>query len=82
MICAELLLCVLPPSFFQILPHVLLAFQVSHIINCAGRHVPNMWAQNGIRYLTFYWEDDPNFPLFDAKGPSPGGHAPPVHPSF
>lgn len=39
--------------------------KISYVINCAGRQLPNMWAQHGIRYLTFSWEDDPSYRLFD-----------------
>ena len=38
------------------------------IINCAGRQLPNLWANHGVRYLTFSWDDAPDFVLFDAGG--------------
>jgi hypothetical protein len=32
--------------------------QVSGIVNCAGRSVPNSWETLGIRYITFDWFDN------------------------
>ena len=40
--------------------------KISYVINCAGRQLPNLWAPHGIRYLTFSWEDEPSYRLFDA----------------
>lgn len=33
------------------------ANKVTHIINCAGRQVPNHWEPIGVRYLTYLWTD-------------------------
>ena len=33
------------------------ANKVTHIINCAGRQVPNHWEPIGVQYLTYYWLD-------------------------
>ncbi len=44
-----------------------MANKVSHIINCAGRQVPNHWESIGVVYLTFYWFDQENQLLFDAQ---------------
>ena len=42
------------------------ANKVTHIINCAGKQVPNHWEPIGVTYLTFYWLDQENQILFDA----------------
>ena len=39
--------------------------KVSHIVNWAGREIPNHWEPVGIEYLTFYWVDQDNQVLFD-----------------
>eukprot|EP00826_Nyctotherus_ovalis_P035044 TRINITY_DN2970_c0_g1_i8.p1 TRINITY_DN2970_c0_g1~~TRINITY_DN2970_c0_g1_i8.p1 ORF type:complete len:418 (+),score=65.74 TRINITY_DN2970_c0_g1_i8:169-1422(+) len=31
--------------------------KVSHVINCAGKQIPNYWEHLGIKYLTYYWSD-------------------------
>eukprot|EP00953_Heterococcus_sp_UTEX-ZZ885_P007781 4684-Heterococcus_DN1.PRE.5 len=36
--------------------------------NCAGRELPNLWDQHGIRYLTFAWQDKASCLLFDPDG--------------
>lgn len=41
--------------------------KVSHIVNWAGREVPNHWEPIGIEYLTFYWVDQDNQVLFDPE---------------
>lgn len=33
------------------------ANKVSHVINCAGRQIPNHWEAIGVVYLTYYWMD-------------------------
>jgi hypothetical protein len=33
------------------------ANKVSHIVNCAGRQVPNHWKPIGVQYLTYFWLD-------------------------
>jgi hypothetical protein len=33
------------------------ANKVTHIINCAGRQVPNHWEPIGVQYLTYFWYD-------------------------
>jgi protein-tyrosine phosphatase len=33
---------------------------VTHIINCAGRQIPNHWEPIGVAYLTFFWLDKDN----------------------
>lgn len=46
----------------------IVANKVTHIVNCAGRQVSNMWEHIGIAYLTFNWLDQENQILFDAQG--------------
>ena len=41
--------------------------KVSHIVNWAGREIPNHWEPVGIEYLTFYWVDQDNQVLFDPE---------------
>jgi len=41
--------------------------KVSHVVNCAGREIPNHWEAVGIEYLTFYWVDQDNQVLFDPE---------------
>ncbi|KAJ1449244.1 protein-tyrosine phosphatase-like protein, partial [Pelagophyceae sp. CCMP2097] len=40
--------------------------KVGYIVNCAGRQLPNLWARQGVRYLTFPWDDAEDCALFDA----------------
>ena len=42
-----------------------MANKVTHIINCAGRQVPNHWEAIGVVYLKFNWLDQENQVLFD-----------------
>lgn len=37
--------------------------KISNLINLAGREVPNIWAPHGLVYMTFNWEDRPDFKL-------------------
>ncbi|KAG5182214.1 hypothetical protein JKP88DRAFT_263299 [Tribonema minus] len=39
--------------------------KITHIINCAGRQLPNLWERHGLRYLTFPWDDTEACILFD-----------------
>ncbi|CDW80148.1 dual specificity catalytic domain containing protein [Stylonychia lemnae] len=41
------------------------ANKVTHIVNCAGKQVPNHWEPIGVAYMTFYWLDQENQILFD-----------------
>ncbi|CAM9559654.1 unnamed protein product [Chrysoparadoxa australica] len=41
--------------------------KIMYVLNCAGRHLPNMWEMHGLRYLTFPWEDSPKCVLFDRE---------------
>lgn len=45
----------------------MVANKVTHIINCAGKQIPNHWEPIGVVYLTFYWLDQENQMLFDSK---------------
>jgi Dual specificity phosphatase, catalytic domain len=36
--------------------------------NCAGRELPNLWEHDGLRYLTFAWQDKASCLLFDPNG--------------
>ena len=42
-----------------------MANKVTHVINCAGRQVPNHWEAIGVVYLKFNWLDQENQVLFD-----------------
>ena len=35
----------------------IVANKVTHIVNCAGNTVRNMWESIGIAYLTYNWVD-------------------------
>jgi protein-tyrosine phosphatase len=37
--------------------------KISNLINLSGREVPNYWAAHGLVYLSFHWEDRPDFKL-------------------
>ena len=37
-----------------------MANKVTHIINCAGKHIQNHWEPIGVAYLTFFWLDQDN----------------------
>lgn len=41
--------------------------KVTHVINCAGRQLPNHWEPIGVVYLTFYWLDSDQQELFDPE---------------
>ena len=43
------------------------ANKVTHIINCAGKQIPNHWEPIGVAYLTFFWLDQDNQVLLDSK---------------
>jgi len=42
--------------------------KISYIINCAGRQLPNLYENHGIRYLTYPWKDAEEYQIFDANG--------------
>lgn len=37
--------------------------KISNLVNLAGRELPNLWAAHGLVYMTFNWEDRPDFKL-------------------
>lgn len=37
-----------------------MANKVTHVINCAGKQIPNHWEPIGVSYLTFFWLDQDN----------------------
>lgn len=45
----------------------IVANKVTHVVNCAGSQVRNMWESLGIAYLSFNWLDQENQVLFDAQ---------------
>ena len=45
----------------------MVANKVTHVINCAGKQIPNHWEPIGVVYLTYYWLDQENQILFDVK---------------
>ena len=53
--------------------------KISNLVNLAGREIPNVWASHGLVYLTFLWEDRPDFKLFgDSIVVEDGRHPPPL----
>ncbi len=44
-----------------------MANKVTHIINCAGRQVPNHWEPIGVKYLTYFWLDQDSQVILDSK---------------
>lgn len=42
--------------------------KVTHIINCAGKQIPNYWESVGVLYLTFDWDDSETQIVFDNQG--------------
>lgn len=40
--------------------------KISNLINLAGKDVPNIWQSHGLVYLTYNWEDRPDFRLFNS----------------
>jgi len=42
--------------------------KVTHIINCAGKQIPNYWETVGVKYLTFDWADSETQIVFDSRG--------------
>lgn len=45
----------------------IVANKVTHIVNCSGTQVRNMWESIGIAYLTYNWVDQENQILFDTQ---------------
>ncbi|KAK2944758.1 hypothetical protein BLNAU_20291 [Blattamonas nauphoetae] len=45
--------------------------KITHVINCAGSHVPNRFARIGIQYLTFYLQNDDSSIFIDNEGKGP-----------
>ena len=45
-------------------PEFLELNKISNLVNLSGRDIPNVWAAHGLVYLTFLWEDNPDFRLF------------------
>ncbi|TNV72288.1 hypothetical protein FGO68_gene11213 [Halteria grandinella] len=43
------------------------ANKVTHVINCAGKQIPNHWEPIGVSYLTFFWLDQDNQIVLDVK---------------
>jgi hypothetical protein len=41
--------------------------KISNLINLSGREVSNIWASHGLVYLTYNWEDRPDFRLFSGQ---------------
>jgi hypothetical protein len=41
--------------------------KISNLINLSGKEVPNIWASHGLVYLTYNWEDRPDFRLFSGQ---------------
>jgi len=48
-------------------PEFLELNKVSNLVNVAGRDIQNIWAAHGLVYLTYSWEDRPNFRIFSDK---------------
>ena len=44
-----------------------IANKVTHIINCAGKQIMNHWEPIRVAYLAFYWLDQDNQVVLDAK---------------
>jgi len=42
--------------------------KVTHVINTAGKQIPNYWETVGVAYLTYDWMDSENQIVFDPKG--------------
>lgn len=38
--------------------------KISNLVNLSGKEVPNIWASHGLVYLTYNWEDRPDYKLF------------------
>jgi hypothetical protein len=45
----------------------IVANKVTHVINCAGKQIKNLWEHIGVIYLTFNWQDHENQILFDQQ---------------
>jgi len=39
--------------------------KISNLINLSGREVNNIWAPHGLVYLTYFWEDRPDYKIFN-----------------
>lgn len=48
-------------------PEFLELNKVSNLVNLAGRDIQNIWAAHGLVYLTYSWDDRPNFRIFSDK---------------
>lgn len=47
------------------------ANKVSHVINCAGKQIPNCWEHIGVKYLTYYWSDKTTQTILDSQDKTP-----------
>ena len=41
------------------------ALQITHMVNCAGTQLPNIFENHGVKYLTFPWVDDSSCIVYD-----------------
>lgn len=41
--------------------------KVTHVINCSGRDIQNMWEQMCVKYLTYYWHDSETQVILDSR---------------
>ncbi len=44
-----------------------MANKVTHIINCAGRQIPNHWEPIAVNYMTYFWTDSDEQVVMDAQ---------------
>ena len=58
-------------------PEFLELNKISNLVNLSGREIPNVWASHGLVYLTFLWEDRPDFKLFGDTFDGEDGRYPP-----
>ena len=45
-------------------PEFLELNKISNLINFSGNEVPNVWSSHGLVYLTYNWDDRPDYDLF------------------
>jgi protein-tyrosine phosphatase len=49
-------------------PEFLEQNKITFLINCAGKQIPNFYANHGRVYLKFDWDDNSGYTIFDSNG--------------
>ena len=50
---------------------VIIQFKITHVINASGNQILNQFETLGVKYLTLYWQENPNQVLFEPNDEIP-----------